>query len=81
MGQKMGHFRMLTGMHVSVAEPPLFWAAPAPDVRWSRSRLRLQAKKASLAPDKKGRLLAAPAPDTKFFNFSSEKCNYKSIIF
>ena len=49
----------------------------------SRSRLRLQAKKAALAPDKKGRLLAAPAPapDTNFFNFSSEKCNYKSIIF
>ena len=53
MGQKMGHFRMLTGMHVSVAEPPLFWAAPAPDVRGpvadsgsrQKKRLWLQTKK------------------------------------
>ena len=47
---------------ISVAEPPLFWAvpAPAPDVR---------AKKAAPTPDKKR---AAPAPDTKIFNFGSE---------
>ena len=77
MGQKMGHFQMLTGMRVSVAEPPLFWAAPAPDVRGPGAD---QAKKAAPALGKKGRLQAAPAPETYHFNFSSEKCNIPSVL-
>ena len=65
----MGHFQMLTGMRVSVAEPPLFWAAPAPDVRGPGAD---QAKKAAPALGKKGWLQAAPATDTNIFNFSSD---------
>ena len=51
-------------------------AEPAPDVRGPGANSSSRRKKRLRLQTKKGRLQAAPAPDTKIFDLSSEKCNY-----
>ena len=55
----------------SVAELPLFWAAPAPapEAQGPRADSGSDPIGSAPAPDKKGRLQTAPAPDTKICNF------------
>ena len=57
----------------SVAKPPLFWAAPAPDGRGPRADSGSDLLGLAPAPGKKRRLQAAPAPYTKIFHFKLSK--------
>ena len=53
----------------SVAEPPLFWAAPAPGCQGPGADSGSDLLGSAPAPGKKRRLQAAPAPYTKIFHF------------
>ena len=59
------------GPVTSGAEPPLFWAAPAPAPggQGPGADSGSDLLGSALAPGKKRRLKAAPAPYTKIFNF------------
>ena len=58
-----------------VAELPLFWAAPAPDGKGpeANSGSSSDLLGSAPAPVKKRQLKAAPAPDTKIFQFKLSK--------
>ena len=57
----------------SVAEPPLFWAAPAPDGQGPEADSSSDLLGSALAPGKKRRLQVASAPYTKSFSFKLSK--------
>ena len=61
-------------INLSVPELPLFWAAPAQEVRGpSRSRLRVRPNWVGSGSRQKRRLNAAPAPYTKISRFVPSK--------
>ena len=64
---------------ISVAEPPLFWAAPAPDGQGPRADSSSDLLGLTQAPGKKRRLRIHKL---KFFILSFQKVNYlyKSIL-
>ena len=62
-----------SSMYCSVAEPPLFWAAPVPDGRGPGADSGSDLLGSAPAPGKKRRLQAAPAPYTKIFQFKLSK--------
>ena len=57
----------------SVAEPPLFRAAPAPDGQDPGADSGSELLGSAPAPGKKRQFQAAPAPDTKIFHFKLSK--------
>ena len=63
----LGRMFILYAVSSSVTEPPLFWAAP--EVQGPGADSGSNQIGSALAPGKKRRLQAAPAPCTKIFYF------------
>ena len=75
MGNRKGYRSNYTlwPLVISVAEPPLFWAAPAPGGQGPGADSGSDQLGSAPAPGKKRRLQVAPAPYTKIFHFNLSK--------
>ena len=71
------------GLVVSVAEQPLFWAAPAPEVRGPGADSGFGSDQigSAPAPGKKRRIQAATAPYTNSFHFELLKSELLMQVF
>ena len=66
---------------ISVAEPTLFWAAPALEVRGPGADSGSDQIGSAPAPGKKRRLQVAPAPYTNIFHFELLKSELLKQVF
>ena len=69
------------GVKNSVAEPPLFWASPTPEVKGPGADFGSDQIGSAPAPGKKRGLQAAPTPNTNSFHFELLKSEFLMQVF